>query len=162
MIILFFLVVLVVALIRGVNPSPVNIENLAKSYENKLDPSNPLTFANSQNKKYKGFKDFLSTTEKERYKFHNAPARNTQQFMEYLPYAIAFGVEKEWAEVFKDIPLDQPSWYSSQNNSTFNAVAFTHNLSAFSTSVSSSSGSSGSSGAGSAGGGGGGGGGGSW
>lgn len=110
----------------------------------------------------KGFKDFLSTTEKERYKFHNAPARNTQQFMEYLPYAIAFGVEKEWAEVFKDIPLDQPSWYSSQNNSTFNAVAFTHNLSAFSTSVSSSSGSSGSSGAGSAGGGGGGGGGGSW
>ena len=59
MIILFFLVVLVVALIRGVNPSPVNIENLAKSYENKLDPSNPLTFANSQNKKYKGFKDFL-------------------------------------------------------------------------------------------------------
>ena len=59
MIILFFLVVVVVALIRGVNPSPVNIENLSKSYENKLDPSNPLTFANSQNKKYKGFKDFL-------------------------------------------------------------------------------------------------------
>ena len=59
LIILFFLVVVVVALIRGVNPSPVNIENLSKSYENKLDPSNPLTFANSQNKKYKGFKDFL-------------------------------------------------------------------------------------------------------
>ncbi len=59
MIILFFLVVVVVALIRGVNPSPVNIENLSKSYENKLDPYNPLTFANSQNKKYKGFKDFL-------------------------------------------------------------------------------------------------------
>ncbi|CAN5593226.1 glycosyltransferase [soil metagenome] len=59
MIVLFFFVVLIVALVRGVNPSPVNIENLSKSYENKLDPSNPLTFANSQNKKYKGFKDFL-------------------------------------------------------------------------------------------------------
>ena len=58
-IVLFFFVVLVVALIRGVNPSPVNIENLAKSYENKLDPSNPLTLANTQNKKYKGFKNFL-------------------------------------------------------------------------------------------------------
>ena len=58
-IVLFFFVVLVVALIRGVNPSPVNIESLSKSYENKLDPSNPLTLANNQNKKYKGFKDFL-------------------------------------------------------------------------------------------------------
>ncbi len=56
---LFFTVVLVVALLRGVNPSPVNIGNLAKSYENKLDPSNPLTLANSQNKKFKGFKSFL-------------------------------------------------------------------------------------------------------
>ena len=58
-IVIFFLVVLVVALIRGVNPSAVNIENLAKSYENKLDPSNPLTIANSENKKFKGFKTFL-------------------------------------------------------------------------------------------------------
>lgn len=59
MIVLFFFVVLVVALISGVNPSPVNIESLSKSYENKLDPSNPLTLANNQNKKYKGFKNFL-------------------------------------------------------------------------------------------------------
>jgi peptidoglycan-N-acetylglucosamine deacetylase len=59
MIALFFTVVVVVALLRGVNPSPVNIENLAKSYENKLDPSNPLTLASNQNKKYKGFKNFL-------------------------------------------------------------------------------------------------------
>jgi peptidoglycan-N-acetylglucosamine deacetylase len=62
---LFFLMVVVIALIRGVNPSPVNIENLAKSYENKLNPSNPLTIANSQNKKYKGFKDFLEKKIKE-------------------------------------------------------------------------------------------------
>ncbi|MCA9362599.1 DUF2207 domain-containing protein, partial [Candidatus Kaiserbacteria bacterium] len=33
----------------------------------------------------KGFKDFLSTTEAERYKFHNAPTKNAEQFMEYLP-----------------------------------------------------------------------------
>lgn len=110
----------------------------------------------------KGFKDFLETTEEERYKFHNAPALSPQQFMEYLPYAIAFGVEKEWSEVFKDIQIEQPDWYSSPSGSGFNAVAFSGNIGAFSTAFASSSGSSGSSGGGSSGGGGGGGGGGSW
>ncbi|MBP6881001.1 MAG: DUF2207 domain-containing protein [Candidatus Pacebacteria bacterium] len=110
----------------------------------------------------KGFKDFLSVTEKERYKFHNAPALSPQQFMEYLPYAIAFGVEEEWAEVFKDIQIGQPDWYSSTSGSTFNAVAFTGSIGAFSTAFASSSGSSGSRGGGHSGGGGGGGGGGSW
>ncbi|MBI3883988.1 MAG: hypothetical protein HY305_07235, partial [Sphingobacteriales bacterium] len=56
---LFFIVVLIVALMRGVSPSPVNIDNKARAYENKLDPSNPLTLSNSQNKKYRGFKSFL-------------------------------------------------------------------------------------------------------
>ena len=65
MIAVFFLVVLIVALVRGVNPSAVNIINLSKSYENKLDPSNPLTIANSQNKKFKGFKTFLLNRIKE-------------------------------------------------------------------------------------------------
>ena len=65
MIAIFFLVVLILALVRGVNPSAINIENLAKSYENKLDPSNPLTLSNSQNKKFKGFKNFLVNKIKE-------------------------------------------------------------------------------------------------
>jgi len=110
----------------------------------------------------KGFKQFLSVTEKDRYKFHNAPALNPKQFMEYLPYAIAFGVEKEWAKVFKDIQIDVPSWYGSDTNSSFNAATFTAGLFSFSNSFSNSTGSSGSVGGGSAGGGGGGGGGGSW
>jgi uncharacterized membrane protein len=105
----------------------------------------------------KGFKDYLSTTEKERYKFHNAPALNPEQYMEYLPYAIAFGVEKEWAEVFKDIQITPPDWYQSDVPKQFNAPAFAASLSSFSTSLSSSAGTSGSSGGGSSGGGGGGG-----
>lgn len=111
----------------------------------------------------KGFKRFLSVTEKERYTFHNAPAKNPQQFMEYLPYAIAFGVETEWAEVFADMHIDSPSWYSSDiPHTSFQAVAFSRELSSFSQSLTSSTGTSGSSGGGSAGGGAGGGGGGSW
>ncbi len=115
----------------------------------------------------KGFKDFLRTTEQERYKFHNAPALNPEQFMEYLPYAIAFGVEKEWSVVFKDIHIETPEWYrSNQSVTSFNATSFAKDISAFSSSFTSSSGasssSSGSRGGGRSGGGGGGGGGGSW
>lgn len=41
-----------------------------------------------------GFKLFLSVTEKDRYAFHNAPDKSPEQFMRFLPYAIALHVEK--------------------------------------------------------------------
>ena len=109
-----------------------------------------------------GFKLFLTVTDKERFEFHNAPAKSPQLFMEYLPYAIALGVEKEWAKVFSDITIPQPDWYSGGSVAAFSATDFTSDISAFSSSFSSSSGTSGSSGGGGVGGGGGGGGGGSW
>jgi cellulose synthase/poly-beta-1,6-N-acetylglucosamine synthase-like glycosyltransferase/spore germination protein YaaH/peptidoglycan/xylan/chitin deacetylase (PgdA/CDA1 family) len=65
MIVLFFIVVLVVAVIRGTSPSIPNLEAKAKVYQEKLDPFNPLTFKQSFNKKYKGFKDFLDKKTKE-------------------------------------------------------------------------------------------------
>lgn len=112
----------------------------------------------------KGFKEFLSVTEKERYDFHNAPEKSPQQFMEYLPYAIAFGVEEKWAEVFKDITIPNPEWYDGGNVSTFNAMNLTSSLGAFSGAFASAATptSSASSGGGFSGGGAGGGGGGSW
>ncbi|MEX0917750.1 MAG: DUF2207 domain-containing protein [Candidatus Paceibacterota bacterium] len=110
----------------------------------------------------RGFKEFLSVTDTERFKFHNAPQKSPEQFMAYLPYAIAFGVEKEWAEAFKDITIPQPDWYDG-HGAAFNAVYLTNSVSAFSTAFASSSGSSpASSGGGFSGGGAGGGGGGSW
>lgn len=113
-----------------------------------------------------GFKLFLSVTDKERFAFHNAPQKSPEQFMEYLPYAIAFGVEKKWAEVFKDLTLPNPLWYENGNSSgSFSAVNLATSLGAFSTTLSTSSSattSGGSGGGGFSGGGGGGGGGGSW
>ena len=108
-----------------------------------------------------GFKLFLEVTEEERLKFHNAPTKSPEQFMKFLPYAIAFGVEEEWAKVFEGITIPNPTWYDG-NASTFSAVNLTNSLGGFSTAFASSSGSSASSGGGSSGGGGGGGGGGSW
>jgi uncharacterized membrane protein len=110
----------------------------------------------------KGFKEFLSVTDQERFRFHNAPAKNPETFMAYLPYAVAFGVENEWAKVFEGITIPTPDWYEGVTPGTFHAAAFAHDLGAFSSSFSSASGTSGSSGGGGAGGGGGGGGGGSW
>jgi uncharacterized membrane protein len=110
----------------------------------------------------KGFKEFLSVTDKERFSFHNAPQKSPEQFMQYLPYAIALGVEGQWAEVFKDIPMQNPEWYESTSGGTFSAKDFSKDIGAFSDSFTGSSGSSPSSGGGSSGGGSGGGGGGSW
>jgi len=111
----------------------------------------------------KGFKLFLSVTDKERFAFHNAPQKSPEQFMEYLPYAIAFKVEKEWAKVFEGITIPTPSWYEDNTGGTFSALYLTNSLGTFSSSVASSGvSSSASSGGGSSGGGAGGGGGGSW
>lgn len=91
-------------------------------------------------------------------------------FEKLLPYAIAFGVEKVWANRFKDIKMQPTDWYRSANNSSFStsllAVSLGNSLNssfngAISQTTSSSGFSSGFSG-GSSGGGGGGGGGGSW
>ena len=110
----------------------------------------------------KGFKLFLSVTEKERYTFFNAPEKSPEVFMKYLPYAIAFKVEKEWSKVFEGITMPNPTWYEGAHLGAFSAVAFSNDIGAFSSSFARSSGTSGSSGGGSSGGGGGGGGGGSW
>lgn len=115
----------------------------------------------------KGFKRFLSVTDKERFTFHNAPQKSPEQFMEFLPYAVAFGVEEEWAKVFKDMEIDQPDWYEGAPGS-FSAASIGNELSSFATAANAASGSgytsssSASGGGGFSGGGGGGGGGGSW
>ncbi len=118
----------------------------------------------------KGFEWFLRVTEKDRLAFHNAPERTPEQFQELLPYAIALGVEKEWAKQFEHINLTQPEWLDGTTGSSFNSLMFVSTLenfhsqaaaSSYSAPSSAGSGGSGFSGGGS-GGGGGGGGGGSW
>lgn len=64
MIVFFFLLVLILALKIGFTPSLFNLQLRSKEYQAKLDPSNPLTLSHSQNKKYKGFRDYLSEKEK--------------------------------------------------------------------------------------------------
>ncbi len=112
-------------------------------------------------------KGFIVSQDRQ-YKFQ---AQRQLLFEKMLPYAIIFGVEKIWADRFKNIDIAQPSWYQSYNNA-FTTMYLANSLRhSFSSSVvsaatptrSSSGFSSGfSSGGGFSGGGGGGGGGGSW
>ncbi len=114
-----------------------------------------------------GFKLFLSVTETERLKFFNAPAKKPEQFERFLPYALALGVEKEWAAHFADMHLAPPSWYQG-NFRTFTPIMLANNLSSVNSVVAHSIAAApagkggGFGGGGSAGGGFGGGGGGSW
>jgi len=111
-----------------------------------------------------GFKRYLTVAEKDRLAFHNAPALAPETFDRLLPYAMAFGVEKAWAEQFKDLHFAEPTWYTGPAGASFAPAMFASDIGAFSTDFASASmpASSGSSGGGSVGGGFGGGGGGSW
>jgi hypothetical protein len=114
----------------------------------------------------RGMKSFLQSQERQL----NFQGDKRLLFEKLLPFAVAFGVERTWAERFKDVVLTEPDWYRG-NYSTFDTVRFSNSLhssvNTFSSSatpvatVSSTGSSSGFSG-GSSGGGGGGGGGSSW
>ncbi|HJR41703.1 MAG TPA: DUF2207 domain-containing protein [Gemmatimonadaceae bacterium] len=111
-----------------------------------------------------GFGEFLDRVEKDRFE---RVVKTPEMFERFLPFAMAFGVEKKWARAFRDIYTTPPSWYSGPNAAAFNVSHFSSSLSnmsartasAMSSSPRSSSG-SGFSGGSSGGGGGGGGGGG--
>jgi uncharacterized membrane protein YgcG len=116
-----------------------------------------------------GFKRFLSVTETQRLAFTDAPEKKPEQFARFLPAAVAFGVENQWAGQFANMMLPAPSYMTGSVNG-WNAANFASAADNFHSTTSSSmyaapssggSGGSGFSGGGS-GGGFGGGGGGSW
>jgi uncharacterized membrane protein len=118
-----------------------------------------------------GLREYIKVAEADRIKFHNAPEKNPQLFEKLLPYAMVFGLEKKWAEQFKDIYITPPSWYGGPVGSSFNSMIFVSSLNSFASSANSAiisasrgaaGGNSGFGGGGFSGGGGGGGGGGSW
>ena len=114
-----------------------------------------------------GLKLYMSTAEKDRIEFHNAPEKTPQLFERLLPFAMALGVTQIWADQFKDIFTAAPSWYVGPHGG-FIMSNFSNDLTQASSTFAStmtavkSSSSSGGGGGGFSGGGGGGGGGGSW
>jgi uncharacterized membrane protein YgcG len=122
-----------------------------------------------------GFKDYLEVAEKDELNLRNPPEKTPELFEAYLPFALALGVDQEWAERFDSVLASvrgadgkaySPTWYDGHWNSA-NLSKATTGLSsglnsALGSSVSPPGSSSGGGGGGSSGGGGGGGGGGGW
>jgi uncharacterized membrane protein len=113
--------------------------------------------------KVRGFEEFLRRVEGERFA---GIVKTPEMFEQFLPYAMAFGVESQWARGFEAIYREPPTWYVGPSPTGFNATSFTSRMADLSshagTTLSSaprSSGGSGFSGGSSGGGGGGGGGG---
>lgn len=118
-----------------------------------------------ESNKAQSLKNFLRSQERQL----EFQAKNQMMFEKLLPYAIAYGVEKQWAKRFEDIDLKPPTWYQGYSGSHYTSSNFVHSLnssfhsvSRAATPTSSSSGFSSGFSGGSSGGGGGGGGGGSW
>ncbi|HSK19631.1 MAG TPA: DUF2207 domain-containing protein [Longimicrobiales bacterium] len=112
-----------------------------------------------------GFEEFLGRVEKDRLeRLIESPAA----FEKFLPFAMAFGVENNWARAFEGLATQPPSWYHTSDGRAFRPQLFVSDLGRMSTAAGSamtsaprsSSGSSGFSGGSSGGGFGGGGGGG--
>jgi hypothetical protein len=104
-----------------------------------------------------GFKEYMSTAEREEMKFMTA-----ENFQANLPYAMVLGVADKWAEKYKDIYTSPPEWYRGYYpGMTFSTIYLADSLSRMQTSVgstltsspSSSSGGGGGFGGGSSGGG---------
>lgn len=122
-----------------------------------------------------GFRDYLEVAEKDELALRNPPEKTPQLFEAYLPYALALGVDQQWAEKFAAVLATaqrpeggpySPSWYNGSWN-VANLTDSTSQLSsslntAISSSVTPPGSSSGGGGGGFSGGGGGGGGGGGW
>jgi len=72
------------------------------------------------------FKSFLSD---------NSPIDQVKEdplklFQQYLPYAVALGVEKQWAKKFIHIaPVQKPDWYEGAWPKDINLIKFTQDLS---------------------------------
>lgn len=122
-----------------------------------------------------GFKDFLEIAEKDELNLRNPPEKTPQLFESMLPFALALGVDQQWAERFADVlsavrdpqgNYYSPSWYdghwSSSNLSKTTSQLSSGLSSSVASSVSPPGSSSGGGGGGFSGGGGGGGGGGGW
>ncbi len=111
-----------------------------------------------------GFEEFLRRVEGDRLE---RVVKTPEMFERFLPFAMAFGVERKWAKAFQDIYREPPTWYVGATAGPFDLGGFSSRLSdlssrtqsAMSSSPRSSDGSGfsgGSSGGGSGGGGGGG------
>lgn len=83
---IFLFVVLALALFSGSLPTMPNLQSKARDYQLQMDPSSPLSIPSYQNKRIKGFKEFLIKKEKEDSlrKLKKLPAGNSAEKISFI------------------------------------------------------------------------------
>lgn len=69
----------------------------------------------------KGLYEYIDTAEKDRMKFQEDASI---LFEKLLPYAMAFGLAKKWAEAFGDILKQPPNWYTGYGTDSYFTMAY--------------------------------------
>lgn len=72
-----------------------------------------------------GFEEFLTRVEADRF---DRVVKTPELFEKFLPYAMALGVETNWARAFESIVLTSPVWYQGVDPSGFNTSGFTSRM----------------------------------
>ena len=72
-----------------------------------------------------GFEEFLDRVESDRFK---RMITSPEMFERFLPYAMAFGVERKWAKAFEDIYTEPPTWYVGAWHGGFHTTSLANRL----------------------------------
>lgn len=72
-----------------------------------------------------GFKEFLDRVEADRL---DRMIKTPEMFEKFLPYAMALGVEKNWARAFEHIYRQPPEWYRGTDGAIFHPRSFVSDL----------------------------------
>jgi len=72
-----------------------------------------------------GFEEFLGRVEADRLQ---RMVKTPEMFEKYLPYAMALGVEKNWARAFERIYRQSPDWYHGTRPHAFHTRSFVSDL----------------------------------
>jgi uncharacterized membrane protein YgcG len=72
-----------------------------------------------------GFEEFLTRVEGDRF---DRIIKTPELFEKFLPYAMALGVEKNWARAFESIVMTAPAWYQGSDLAQFNTRGFTSRM----------------------------------
>ena len=72
-----------------------------------------------------GFEEFLTRVEADRF---DRVIKTPELFEKFLPYAMALGVEKNWARAFESIVVTAPAWYQGSDLTQFNTRGFTSRM----------------------------------
>jgi uncharacterized membrane protein len=73
--------------------------------------------------KIKGFQEFMNRVDADRLK-----RMPPDTFEKFLPYAMALGVEHNWAKAFEGIIQNPPTWYQSSDGHMFSTFYFVNSL----------------------------------